>query len=448
MMRFGKRILLTWFVAVLGAGVWTVGASVDNPTELEFKLAAKRRFVLDGVLPLGADAYWPGAQYMATVKSLPAALKFVTTDGTEVFRYDLKAGDGCLPEPPFEAALLVAGNSPVTVLVRKDGKTRLLELHRVKGVELRRREYAKTLRFRADGGAADARVALSAGVGQADMRFVTEGVENRPYVENGRLFFTFSARAYGSWLGVMSVDPKNPSDLRMEGTIFFDYGDGLLRNDIAADLFHDVKSGMWRAYVSNFSTGTGSSGTQKRAVGGINVAWSRECPLHGVKVMAAKSLGLSGMNEDPDGVFDAEAGKWRLLLSAFSPRGIRAAMWEADSWDGPFKLIAGPVDRDSTGTTVLPFGGRRYCLSGSSDRAMYVYSYPDLKMLGRLRFDRPPWPENGRPPHGRVWPAIAEFDDGGRPAYLMVTMDRVNFPGMPVPNWTYGELHIYRARPQ
>ena len=32
--------------------------------------------------------------------------------------------------------------------------------------------------------------------------------------------------------------------------------------------------------------------------------------------------------------------------------------------------------------------------------------------------------------------------DGDRPAYLMVTMDRVNFPGMPAPNWTYGELHL------
>ena len=429
--------------------VWVppVSSGSSDPTGLEFKLAAKRRFVLDGVMPLDPDAYWPGAQYMATVKMLPAALRFVTTDGKEVFRHDLEAGDGRLPEPPFEAALLVAGISPVTVLVRKDGKTSFLAIRETGDFEPRRREYAKTLRFRTDGGAMDARVALSAGVGQADMRFVTEGRENRPYVENGRLFLAFSARAYGSWLGVMSVDPRNPSDIRLEGTVFFDYGDGLLRNDIAADLFHDAESGMWRAYASNFSTGTGACGTRGRAPGGITVAWSRDCPLHGVSVMEARPLGLSGMNEDPDGIFDAASGKWRLLISAFARNGIRASLLESDAWDGPFKPVAGPVGRDSTGTTILPFGGRRYCLSGSADGAMYAYSYPDLKMLGRLRFDRPPWPEKGAGASGRVWPAIAEFDDGDRPAYLMVTMDRVNFPGMPAPNWTYGELHLYLARP-
>lgn len=41
--------------------------------------------------------------------------------------------------------------------------------------------------------------------------------------------------------------------------------------------------------------------------------------------------------------------------------------------------------------------------------------------------------------------ADAEFEKGGRRGYLMVTMDRVNFPGMPSPNWTYGKLMAYVA---
>ena len=450
--RIAALLASCWLFVAVGAErarpveVANEAFGVDLP-DMEFKLEAKRRFVLDGILPLSSDAYWPGAQYTAMVTNLPAALRFVTLDGKEVFRHELKAGDGRIPVPPFEVAMLVAGASPVTVLVRKGGDTRLLEIRKIEDFEPRRHEYAKTLRFRPDGGATDAHVALSAGVGQADMRFVTEGRENRPYVEGGRLFFTFSARAYGSWLGVMSIDPKNPADLRLEGTVFFDYGDGLLRNDIAADLFHDTETGMWRAYVSNFSTGAGSGGTHKRAVGGINVAWCKDSPLHGVNVMKAKSLGMLGMNEDPDGIFDAAAGKWRLLVSMFTGKGIRASLWESDEWDGPFTRIAGPVDRDSTGTTILPFGDKWYCLSGSSDKTMYAYSYPDLKMRGCLRFDIPPWPMQGGYPHGRVWPAIAEFADGGKSAFLMVTMDRVNFPGMPTPNWTYGELHVYVARP-
>ena len=31
--------------------------------------------------------------------------------------------------------------------------------------------------------------------------------------------------------------------------------------------------------------------------------------------------------------------------------------------------------------------------------------------------------------------------------YVMLTMDRQNFPGMPNPNWTYGGMYFYVANP-
>ena len=420
------------------------GLQAKTPMEIDFKLAAEKRFQLDGIIPLSADAYWPGAQYLATVTTLPATLKFVTVKGEEVFRYEVKAGDARLPAVPFDLALFVAGNCDVTVFTRKDGQVKLLGLARPnKGCDLRTASYTRDLRFRAEGGAKDLKVALSAGIGQADIRFVTTGRENRPYTENGRFFFTFSSRGWGTNQGIMSIDPHHPNDLRLEGTLFFDYGDGLIRNDTSSDLFYDDVAGEWRAYVSNFSTGIGSSGTGKREPGGVNIARCKTNPLHGANVMKVTRLGLSGMNEDPDGIWDAEAGKWRLLLSEFS-KGIRASMWESEKWNGPFTRIAGPVSHDSTGTTIFPMDGKRYVLSGSSERACYVYSYPDLQMLGKLKFDTPPWPTTGKGgPHGRVWPAVAEFTRNGKPAYLMVTMDRINFPGMPRPNWTYGKLMIY-----
>ena len=54
------------------------GLQAKTPMEIDFKLAAEKRFQLDGIIPLSADAYWPGAQYLATVTTLPATLKFVT----------------------------------------------------------------------------------------------------------------------------------------------------------------------------------------------------------------------------------------------------------------------------------------------------------------------------------------------------------------------------------
>ena len=110
---------------------------------------------------------------------------------------------------------------------------------------------------------------MTAGAGQADVRFVTKGRENAIYFEDGRIFFTFSMRGGAGCQGVASFNPAK-FDVRLEGIILFDFDDGLLRNDIASHLFHDEEAGEWRAWVSNFGSGG------PRAPGGINVAWCKE----------------------------------------------------------------------------------------------------------------------------------------------------------------------------
>ena len=48
-------------------------------------------------------------------------------------------------------------------------------------------------------------------------------------------------------------------------------------------------------------------------------------------------------------------------------------------------------------------------------------------------------------PHGRGWPTFAEMPEGCPYRYIMLTMDRINYPGIPDPNWTYGAIFIYGA---
>ena len=104
----------------------------------------------------------------------------------------------------------------------------------------------RELSVRSDSGGGAVASSLSAGVGQADVRFVTRGREGCPYFEDGRLFFTFSAR-HGSACVVGSLDPARPEDgWRFEGSILFDYGDGLLRNDLAPHIFFDDETNEWR----------------------------------------------------------------------------------------------------------------------------------------------------------------------------------------------------------
>ena len=399
-----------------------------------FSLVWNRRFRFDAERPLPEGmTFLPAAHYSAQVVALPGEMRFVRGDET-LFSFAAPTNAA----PPYEMHVMLTGAHTPAVFVTKDGVTTLAALTKwPEELDPRSAALTNSVRCVVSENLRGPKVSLSAGIGQADTRFVTEGRCNRPYRKDGRLFFTFSARAYGAYLGVMSFDPDR-LDFRLEGVILFDYGDGLLRNDVAADLFYDDVADEWRAYVSNFST-TGDV-LNRRAKGGLNCAWSKACPLFGVSVMRAKSLGFGGMNEDPDGYWDEGAKKWRLLVSEFvRGGGIRASLWESDRWDGDFVRLAGPVAEDSTGTTLASVGGEVVALSGGSGRQFHVYDYPTLRRKGFLEMRDPPW-EVSSSGNGRSWPAYAELPDGRG---ILLTFDRVNFPGMPKPNWTYGGLYLY-----
>ena len=458
-MRKGSDMKVVGLLMALVAG--TLWAGMD-PCALQFARLASRRFMLDNELTLCeylpkktvaatvqhpvltngltvVGGYWPAAHYRARVASLPAEIAFAEKDGTVVARFPAEGAD--LPEPPFDLSVLLTCAHRPAVFTTKDGETRLLRTGDLPaGRNPRLRANLQKWKFCVGGGVSEARASLSAGIGQADVRFVTTGRDNRLYMEKNRAFFTFSARAYGAYQAVASFDPSL-FDVRLEGVVLFDYGDGQLRNDLASHLFYDDVDGFWKGYASNFSTGSDALG--KRAPGGLNAVWSERNPLHGLTVMRAKSLGLPGMNEDPCVTWDADAQRWNLLVSEFTPNGIRASMLQSRHWDRGFARIAGPVQQDSTGTTITRIDGSRYCFSGSADRCCYVYTYPKLEVWGRLHMDFPPWDDSCR--NGRVWPCVAELPSGYPFRYVMLTMDRANFPGMPKPNWTYGALCFYGA---
>ena len=283
-----------------------------------------------------------------------------------------------------------------------------------------------------------AKSCLSCGSGQADIRMVTQK-DGSPLWKDDRLWFLFSARGWllpHSTQGVLSLNPK-VFDLRFEGLIVFDYGDGLLRADVGTHLFYDEQAGEWRGWSCNFST---TADAPQRASTGINTVRCKESPLKGFSVMQARPLtSLEGKSEDPCGIWDQSAGKWRLLLSSFH-KGIKASLYESDTWDGVYKKISGPVSKDSTGTLIQQIGATRYVFSGSADQKIYVYSYPELNLLGDLKMDYVPWNKRNS---ARVWPNIFKAPEGHPYPYLALMMDRANFPGLG--GWTYGALYLYGA---
>ena len=422
-------------------GMFAVASSAgEMPQDLRFLRVWHGRSVLDDTLPFPDGlTFVPAADYAADIVALPAELCIEDASGAKFASFAAPTNIA----PPFKMHLCISGRQSPAVFAVKDGKTSLCCVGKwPEGFDPRRKEYMKTLAVRPQGGAENVSASLSSGVGQADVRFVTRGREGSPYIKDGRLFFTFSERFYGSACGVGSIDARHPeSGWRFEGTILFDYGDGLLRNDLAPHIFYDDESREWRGWACNFSTADDK--LSGRAKGGVNTVWSDKCPLFGLAVMRAKNAGLPSMNEDPCGLYDAKAGKWRLFVSRFTKSGIHAQILESDSWDGGYAYVGEPVSEDSTGTTIAGFGSERFCLSGSRDRAYYVYSYPALAKLGKLQMFPEPWGGAKGGMHGRGWPAFVELPDEFEYRHILLTMDRENFPGMPKPNWTYGGIHVY-----
>ncbi len=382
-----------------------------------------------------------------------------TTDirhSTLDFRLSTGASAPVVPAPPFRLSAVVAGPT-ILLVAHKDGEVRFLgsvTLDESPENDVRRRDFAGVLKCAAgaslppEGTArlSRAAVALSAGVGQADFCIVTDGPGSKPYIENGRMFCTFSARAGMKYVkSVASFDPA-VFDFRMEGILLTNYGDDdpLLRNDAVDHLFRDA-DGTWKAVAIGWSETAHNLDPSTRKGSGLVVCETRENPLHGIHVLRARPLvvGDGIKSEDPHLRFDTAAGKWRLSTSSFTPQGLRARLWESDRWDGPYTPLAGPVAFDSTGCQMMDFGDQTFVMTASVDGRHPVYAYPSLEYVGEWRCDMAL--TNDDCSNGRVFTAWAEAPEGCPWRYVMLAMDRQNFPGMPTPNWTYGGIYFYVA---
>ncbi|MFV0378510.1 MAG: hypothetical protein ACK5JD_14545 [Mangrovibacterium sp.] len=278
---------------------------------------------------------------------------------------------------------------------------------------------------------------LSPGMGLADIRAITYE-DGEPLLDQGRLWYTMTIRGRALPHHVQGVFSLNPSvfDLRFEGVILFDRKDGLLRNEVASHIFYDRKDKCWRGLTTGFSAYANPE--EKKQLLAIE---SKSDPRFGFSVMNARPFGMVGDFEDPHILYDSEVQKWRMLACENSG-GYKAIMLESDEWNQNYKRIAGPVTNNSTGTSIQRIGNKRYCFSGSQDRKIYIYSYPNLQESGTLGMDLPPWDETSGT---RIWPNVVQLPEGYPFRFVALMMDRFNYPELKGPNWTYGALYLYHG---
>lgn len=312
-------------------------------------------------------------------------------------------------------------------------------------VDLRKKEYLQAFQSQlfvqlkaGQVGVNSIEMALSTGIGLADIRAIT--YENGdPMLDRGRLWYTMSIRGRAlphHIQGVFSMDPS-VFDVKLEGVILFDRDDGLLRNEIASHLFYDRKEAIWRGLTTGFSAFANPEKEKKQLL----AIESKRDPRFGFSIMKAVPFGIVGDIEDPHILFDAAAKKWRMLTCE-NQDGYKAIVLESDHWNKDYKRIAGPVAHNSTGTSIQKIGDKLYCFSGSSERKIFIYSYPYLQEVGSLMMDLPPWDKTSRT---RVWPNVVQLPDGYPFRYVALMMDRFNYPGLSGPHWTYGALYLYHG---
>jgi len=354
-----------------------------------------------------------------------------------------------LEEPvkcPFILRVQVIGTK-LNVLVEQNGVNRAVDIRDfMQFIDLRRKEHIRSFEFRLltklDSGESvvvkEAGSSLTSGAGQADLCAITYK-DGSPLLDQGRLWFTMTIRGRHFPQGVFSMNPS-VFDVRLEGVIAFDRNDGLLRNELGSHIFYDTEAKEWRGLTVGMSA---YYDIDKKIGKQLWAVSSKKDPRFGFSIMKAHPVILPNSSEDPHIIYDQEAGKWRVLACAKGGAGFPATLYEADKWDGPYKVIAGPVNVNSTGCLLQRFGSMYYALFGSHDRKFYVYSYPDLKQLGALDMFRPPWNDSI---NTRCWPNVIPLPDGYPAPYISLTMDRVNYPGLK--DHTYGALYLYHGHPK
>jgi len=311
-------------------------------------------------------------------------------------------------------------------------------------IDLRKKHYINTfqssLYFSIKSGAlaiSKIESALSSGMGLADIRAITYE-DGEPLLDQGRLWYTMTIRGRALPHHIQGVFSLNPTvfDLRLEGIILFDRNDGLLRNEVASHIFFDRNENCWRGLTTGFSAYANPE--EKKQLLAVE---SKKDPRFGISVMKASPMGIIGDYEDPHILFDTDVQKWRLLACE-NINGYKAIMLESEEWNKDFHQIAGPVKYNSTGTSIQRIGDKRYCFSGSEDRKIHIYTYPELTETGILNMDLPPWDNSSGT---RIWPNVVELPEGYPFKYVALMMDRFNYSGISGPNWTYGALYLYHG---
>ena len=275
---------------------------------------------------------------------------------------------------------------------------------------------------------------MDSGVSLADLRPIRYET-GECMVEGGKIFLTASVRMQeGAYQGILSWIPGT-CEFALVGALFFDSGDGILANDVAASILYDRKSARYLLWVCSFAhdhiLGYADFTADPRF--GINVIDISLMPRACEEDDRHSFLGFFG-DEDPDLIYDEENDRWLFAVCRLFPNeGYRYLFFASHNPFSGFSYLGEGKTKDETGGSFVTLDGALAFVCGAGFDTPSLYPVYTKDGARHLSFDHP---DGGF----RGWGTVIPVKAGTRTREYLITFDR---HGGSDYRWSYGTLYLF-----
>ena len=216
--------------------------------------------------------------------------------------------------------------------------------------------------------------------------------------------------------------------------LFYDSGDGIWANDVAASLLYHRGKGRWLLWVCSF--------LHDHVLGYAEFTGDVRYGVNALDITLAKGeregefLSLVG-DEDPDFFYDEEKGRWLFSVCRLDAetKQYRYHFYESLSPFFGFTPLGKGHAGAETGGSFVKIGGKTHFLCGNDFEKRSDYRIYTEEGMATAHFD---YPDGGF----RGWGTLIPVTMGTRTRYFWLTFDRHNAGAF---RWSYGNLYCFEA---
>jgi len=275
--------------------------------------------------------------------------------------------------------------------------------------------------------------------------------DSTPLIQNGRAYFSATLTGAGQvsaniqgqslQLAVLSIDTQSPYSIRLESSIFVKRGSGNIVNDCVGKLLYDRDARIWRAFINEWGTWTGTEEVQTQAfVSYVNLA-------SGVHVLE-NGIEMALPNAATKSHYDVSVCKVGATWYAGFTETNTLTGWTnfypglASSADLVTWAAIG-TDQTRTpqeGTNLARIGNEVFLFGAeASTRKWHVYN---LAMTYQGTIEDSDVPSGAPPSHPGILPIPTQ---SGGMKYLALTFDTTDYTGGSSLLWGHGNLIVLEA---